>query len=39
MRILGRNMAFFLQCKDQAVKMGLELPKQEAVTFTNFIRE
>lgn len=39
MRILGRNMAFFLKCKDLATKAGLPLPLQEPVTFTNFIRE
>lgn len=39
MRILGKNMAFFLQCKDLALKMGLQKPKQEEITFTNFIRE
>lgn len=39
MRILGKNMAFFLHCRKLAVKAGLPLPKQEQVTFTNFIRE
>lgn len=39
MRILGKNMAFFLHCKDLAIKAGLTLPEQEQVTFTNFIRE
>ena len=39
MRVLGNNMAFFLQCKNLALKMGLPLPKQEPMVFTNFIRE
>lgn len=38
MRILGRNMAFFLHCKEQALQNGLTLPKQEHFQFTNFIR-
>ena len=39
MRVLGNNMAFFLHCKNVAMKMGIELPKQEPMVFTNFIRE
>nr|WP_297171758.1 flavodoxin family protein [uncultured Agathobaculum sp.] len=38
MRILGRNMAFFLKCKQLALKNGLPLPAQEPFQFTNFIR-
>ena len=38
MRILARNMAYHLKCKEFAQKAGLEAPKQEKVTFTNFIR-
>ena len=38
MRVLGRNMAFMLKCKDIAMKNGVELPKQETPVFTNFIR-
>ncbi len=38
MRILGRNMAFFLKCKEIGLKNGVTLPKQEEITFTNFIR-
>ena len=38
MRILGKNMAFFLQCKDMALKMGISLPEQEETVYTNFIR-
>lgn len=39
MSVLGNNMAFFLHCKNVAMKMGIELPKQEPMVFTNFIRE
>lgn len=38
MRILARNMAYHLKCKEFAQKAELEAPKQEEVTFTNFIR-
>jgi len=38
MRTLGRNMAFFLKCKEIGLKNGVEMPEEEAVTFTNFIR-
>ncbi len=38
MRILARNMAYFLKCKELATKAGLEPPKQEEVEYTNFIR-
>ncbi len=38
MRILGRNMAYFLKCKEMATQMGLMPPEQEEVTYTNFIR-
>ncbi len=38
MRILARNMAYHLKCKELAQKAGLEAPKQEEVEFTNFIR-
>ncbi len=38
MRILGKNMAFFLNCKNVALKMGLKEPEQEPFVFTNFIR-
>ena len=39
MRILGRNMAFFLRCKELALQSGLSLPTPEPFQFTNFIRE
>lgn len=38
MRILGRNMAFFLHCKNVALKMGIKPPCREDTVFTNFIR-
>ena len=38
MRILGRNMAFFLKCKEAALTHGLGLPAQEPFQYTNFIR-
>ena len=37
MRILGRNMAYYLKCQEAGRKAGIELPKQENITFTNFI--
>jgi multimeric flavodoxin WrbA len=39
MRVLGKNMAFFLKCKDMAMKAGLQLPDAEEPIYTNFIRE
>lgn len=38
MRILARNMAYHLKCKEAAQKAGIVPPKQEHVIFTNFIR-
>lgn len=38
MRVLGKNMAYFLQCKEAASKVGIEPPEQEPMVFTNFIR-
>lgn len=38
MRILGRNMAYFLKCQEAGKKAGIDLPKEEQITFTNFIR-
>lgn len=38
MRVLGKNMAYFLQCKEAASKSGIEPPEQEPMVFTNFIR-
>lgn len=38
MRILGNNMAYFLQCKEAGRKAGIVPPEQEQFVFTNFIR-
>lgn len=38
MRVLGKNMAYFLQCKEAASKAGIEPSEQEPMVFTNFIR-
>lgn len=38
MRVLARNMAWFLKCKEAGAKAGVLLPKQEEPLATNFIR-
>jgi multimeric flavodoxin WrbA len=38
MRTLGRNMAWFLKCKEAAVKAGVPFPEREERIATNFIR-
>ena len=38
MRILGRNMAYYLKCQEAGKKAGITMPDQEQITFTNFIR-
>ena len=38
MRILGKNMAYFIKCIDAGKKAGLELPEREKKEITNFIR-
>ena len=38
MRTLGRNMAWFLKCKEAGVKAGVPFPEREERVFTNFIR-
>jgi Multimeric flavodoxin WrbA len=38
MRILGRNMAWFLKCKEAGIRAGVAFPKQEEGQMTNFIR-
>ncbi len=38
MRTLGRNMAWFLKCKEAGVKAGVPLPEREEAIATNFIR-
>ena len=37
MRVLGRNMAYFLRCREAARKAGVTLPEREEAVFTNFI--
>jgi len=39
MRILARNMAWFLKCKEAGIKAGVQLPEKEENIFTNFIQE
>ena len=39
MRVLARNMAWFLKCKEAGQQAGVPWPLQEAKIFTNFIRE
>lgn len=38
MRILARNMAWHLKCMEAGKNAGVELPKQEEIVYTNFIR-
>ena len=38
MRILGRNMAYYLKCIEAGKEKGINPPEQEKTTFTNFIR-
>ena len=38
MRVLARNMAWMLKCKEAGIKNGVEFPEQEEPVFTNFIR-
>lgn len=38
MRILGRNMAYYLKCIEAGKEKGIKLPEQEKINFTNFIR-
>lgn len=38
MRVLGKNMAWFLKCKEAASKAGVPLPVREEKLYTNFIR-
>ncbi len=39
MRVLARNMAFLLKCKEAGKRAGVELPTREEPVITNFIRE
>ncbi len=38
MRILARNMAWHLKCREAGEKIGIKLPKEEQTVYTNFIR-
>ncbi len=38
LRILARNMAWFLKLKEAGQKAGVPMPKEEEIVFTNFIR-
>lgn len=38
MRTLGKNMAWFLKCKEAGIKAGVTLPEREKRVSTNFIR-
>ena len=38
MRILGKNMAWYLKCQEAAQKAGILPPEKEPVQWTNFIR-
>ena len=37
MLVLGNNMAFWLNCKNVVMKMGLSMPEEPEFTYTNFI--
>ncbi|HTY75206.1 MAG TPA: flavodoxin family protein [Candidatus Nanoarchaeia archaeon] len=39
MRVLARNMAWFLKCKEAGAKAGIPFPEKEKNISTNFIRE
>ncbi len=38
MRILGKNMAYYLKCIEAGKEKGIHLPTPETTHFTNFIR-
>lgn len=38
MRILARNMAYYLKCIEAGKKAGISLPEKEEVIYTNFVR-
>lgn len=38
MKILGKNMAYYLKCIEAGKEKGIKRPEQETVHFTNFIR-
>jgi len=39
MRVLAKNMAWFLKCKDAGKKAGVKFPEKEKSVYVNFIRE
>jgi multimeric flavodoxin WrbA len=39
MRVLAKNMAWFLKCKDAGKKAGVSFPEKEKSIYVNFIRE
>jgi multimeric flavodoxin WrbA len=39
MRVLARNMAWFLRCKEAGIKADIQFPEREETVFTNFIRD
>lgn len=39
MRVLGKNMAWFLKCKKAGIEAGVPFPEKEPNIYTNFIRE
>jgi hypothetical protein len=39
MRVLARNMAWLLKCKEAGMKAGVQFPVKEDIVLTNFIRE
>jgi multimeric flavodoxin WrbA len=39
MRVLARNMAWFLKCKEAGINAGVPFPVKEENIYTNFIRE
>lgn len=39
MRVLGRNMAYMLKCREAAELAGIPMPEQESAIFTNFIHD
>ena len=38
LRILAKNMAYFLKCQNMAAQAGIKFPAAEEIEFTNFIR-
>jgi multimeric flavodoxin WrbA len=39
MRVLAKNMAWFLKCKEAGKKSGVDFPEKEKNVFVNFIQE